>query len=125
MKNFIKVIKSIFTKSTKTTINSVETLYCNDPIVIEDINRKIQHKEAFFNLYLRCSCESGSCFPVYLANMIRHCRLHMFSLPVEERQSFFNFCLAHKVDISHESLVIANNKEKECFMDTDNIIAKF
>lgn len=109
MKSFIKLIKSIFQTNSDMTV----TRFCNDPIVIEDLGRHIEHKEAFFNLYVHCLCESSDSFPVYLAKMIRHCRLHMFSLPVDEQQSFFDFCLTHKVDISLESLEEANKREME------------
>lgn len=115
MKSLIKFIKSIFRKAS--TVTSIETPFCNDPIVIEDLGRRIEHKEAFYNLYVRCTCDSGSHFPVYLAHMIRHCRLHMLSLPIEERQSFFDFCHMHKVDISDESLEIANQNERVCYTE--------
>ncbi|EIZ1085965.1 hypothetical protein MPI44_004513 [Klebsiella oxytoca] len=121
MKNLIKFIKSLFHKTS--TAVSVATPYCNDPIVIEDLGRRIEHKEAFFNLYVRSTCDSGSRFPVYLAQMIRHCRLHMLSLPVEERQSFFDFCLMHKVDISDESLEIANQNERKCYKELNELSA--
>ncbi|MEQ0217880.1 hypothetical protein ABLV18_27780 [Klebsiella sp. CN_Kp114] len=122
MKNLIKFIYFIFRKSS--TVASTETLYCNDPIVIEGLGRRVGHKEAFFNLYVRSTCDSGSHFPVYLAQMIRHCRLHMYSLPTEERQSFFDFCLMHKVDISDESLEIANQNERECYTELNELRAK-
>lgn len=113
MKNLIKVVKSVFFK--KQTVSPIINSYCNDPIVIEGLGKRLEHKEAFFNLYIVSICDCGSHFSVYLAKMIRHCRLHMLSLPVEERQSFFNFCLTHKVDLSDESLEFANQKERECY----------
>jgi len=116
MKSLIKFIKSIFCNTSSTA--KTDNPYCNDPIVIADLGRRVEHKEAFFNLYLRCASTSESRFPVYLAQMIRHCRLHMYSLPVNERQSFFNFCLDHKVDISLESLEIANKRELECIAES-------
>ncbi|HIC1988171.1 TPA: hypothetical protein ACW0Q5_002969 [Klebsiella pneumoniae] len=121
MKKLIEFINSVFRKTS--SVVSVETPYCNDPIVIDDLGRRIEHKEAFFNLYVRSTCDSGSCFPVYLAKMIRHCRLHMLSLPVEERQSFFDFCLMHKVDISDESLEIANHNERKCYEELNKLSA--
>ncbi|HGO4662077.1 TPA: hypothetical protein MCO89_005832, partial [Klebsiella pneumoniae] len=62
MKKLIKFIKSVFRKTS--SVVSVETPYCNDPIVIDDLGRRIEHKEAFFNLYVRSTCDSDSCFPV-------------------------------------------------------------
>lgn len=119
MKSLIKFIKSIFRKSN--TADTVETTYCNDPIVIEDLSRRVEHKEAFFNLYVRSAHDSGSHYPVFLAHMIRHCRLHMVSLPPEERQSFFDFCLSHKVDISDKSLEIVGRHEKECYAELNKL----
>ncbi|ELY4881476.1 hypothetical protein ACLI07_23310 (plasmid) [Providencia huaxiensis] len=122
MKTLIKFIKSIFC-NTPTSTSPDDNPYCNDPIVIADLGRRIEHKEAFFNLYVRCSSDSGSHFPVYLAQMIRSCRLHMFSLPVNERQSFFDFCLVHKVDISIQSLEVANEQEKACLAKNNNQVS--
>ncbi len=117
MKTLIKFIKSIFCNASSTATS--DNPYCNDPIVIADLGRRVEHKEAFFNLYVRCSSDSGSSFPAYLAQMIRSCRLHMYSLPMNERQSFFNFCLDHKVDISVQSLEIATRNEMDCFAENN------
>lgn len=121
MNILVKFLKSL--SSSKNTATSDSTLYCNDPIAIKDLGRRIEHKEAFFNLYVRCSCESRGSFHVYLANMIRHCRLHMFSLPVEDRQSFFDYCLVNKVDISHRSLEVANQNERAANAQMDAVIS--
>lgn len=85
--------------------------YCNDPIVISDLGRRIEHKEAFFNLYVKSIQESSSSFHIYLARMIRGCRLHMLSLPIQEQQSFVEFCLSHKIDISDDALRVATSNE--------------
>jgi len=116
MKNLFKCFQSLLNKKGVNSVANQDT-FCNDPIAIEDLGRRVEDKEAFFNLYVRCTCESCSSFPIYLAKMIRSCRLHMHSLPVKRQKSFFQFCLDHKVDISDESLEIANLNERQAYRE--------
>ncbi|EOC0012496.1 hypothetical protein ACI0X9_004226, partial [Cronobacter turicensis] len=116
MKTLFKSFKSFFAKF-GCSFHESNDRYCNDPISIADIGRKVEDKEAFFNLYLRCASESCSSFPIYLAKMIRSCRYHLVSLPDERRKSFYQFCLDHKVDISNESLDAANSNERQAYKD--------
>lgn len=121
----MKLIKNIATAFRSTQTNTSSDHYCNDPIVIDDLGRKVCNKEAFFNLYTKAMEESNDSFKVYMVKMICSCRYHLVSLSLSEQQSFIDYCLENKVDISDEGLRLANEELTLSLTQSESFISSW